>query len=119
MSRIMLIAGVLAVGLAPASPGDADELRYWGKQAGATTGWVEMESGQYHEVRQGTEISGLGTVKEISDSYLVVERARTEEEKNQSREAGALVYDIVEIVIPREGLRRIPTVSPLGPRQSR
>ena len=105
MTRIALLAGILAAALV-VSPGHAQPpLRYWGTQAGTATGLVELRHGEYYEVEPGMEIPGWGRVKDVSDSHLVVEQVRTEAEKRQLRARDAMAYDVLEIHVPRHDLR--------------
>ena len=106
MKSIMRIAGVLAAALIFASPGDAQPpLRYWGRQAASATGLIELGHGEYYEVGPGMEIPAWGRVKEVSESYLVVEQVRVEGEQRQMRELNAMAYDVLEIHVLRHDLR--------------
>src|SRR5258706_6422613 len=80
MRTIALIVGVLGAGPVASAPGDAQEFRYWGKQADTATGWIEIGRASY-EIRPGTEIPGWGRVREVAESHLVGERVLTESEK--------------------------------------
>ncbi len=111
MRTIALIAGVLAGALLAAPSVEAQPLRYWGKQPGAGTGWIDLGPRGYHEIEPGTEIPGWGRVKEVTNSRLVVEQMRTEAEKLSLRERGLLVYDVLEIHVLREDLRHLQPVS--------
>ncbi len=115
MRTIALIAGVVAAWLISASPGGAQQLRYWGKQPGAATGSIELGHGQYYEVGAGTEIRGWGQVKEVGDAHLVVKQRLPEAEKDRLREQGWMPYDVLEIHIPREDLRFPSRVGPRRP----
>lgn len=116
MKTAALIAGALTMGLVSASPGEAQQLRYWGKQQPeAATGWIELGHQQYYEIGAGTEIPAWGRVKEIGGDRLVVEQVRTEAEKLRLQEQGALVDDVLEIHILREDLRHPQGGSPSGP----
>ena len=112
-----LIPGVLAAGLAFASPGDTEQLRYWGKQPAVPRGWIELGHRQYYEIDAGTEIPAWGRVKEVADDRLVVEQARTEAEKLRLQEQGALVYDVLEIHVLHEDLRHPRSGGLRGPRR--
>ncbi len=105
MKAVALIAGGLAAGVAVTSPAYAQPLSYWGKSLEGN-GWIEFGHRQYYEIRAGTEIPAWGRVKEVHDDWLVVEQVRTGAEKDALRRKGLLVYDEVEIHIPREDLRR-------------
>lgn len=108
MRAITLITQVLAAGLAFASSADARELRYWGKQdAIATTGVIELGVGEYYEVGVGTEIPKWGRVTDLDGDHLVVVQVRTEAERRELRERGVLVYDVLEIHIPRQDLHHL------------
>ncbi len=117
MKTIMLIAAVLAAAFATGSPGRADQLRYWGKPPEAANGWIELGHRQYYEIGAGTDIPAWGRVKEVGDDLLVVEQVPTESEKRGLQEQGAVVYDVLEIHIPREDLRHPRWGSTHGPRR--
>ena len=106
MRRMRSIVSFMAVGLASVLPADAEQLQYWGRERDAPTGWIELGRQRYYEVEPGTEISLWGHVKEVHDDRIVVEQVRTETEKRALEEQGAIVYDVLEIHILREDLRR-------------
>src|SRR6266571_2325212 len=99
MKSIALMAGVLAAGLVSATSLEAQPLRYWGKQPDAAVAVIELGDQEYYQVQPGTEIPRWGRVKDVSESRLVVQQARTEAEKRRLRERGLLVYDVLEIHI--------------------
>jgi len=108
MRAIMMIAvAAVTPGLAPASSGATEQLRYWGKEPGATAGVIELGHEQYYTVVAGTQIPSWGRVKEVGDSSLTLERIVTETQKSDLRERGALVHDVFHIQIPREDLQQI------------
>ena len=69
-------------------------------------------SGQEYEVSVGTVIPGWGTVKQITDRHLIVQRVLSEEEKEELARQGAAVYDVLEIRIPHSDLRLVPVPVP-------
>lgn len=86
---------------------EAEDVHYLGKfidREGALI-WI---SGQEYEVSEGSVIPGWGTVKEITDRHLIVQRVLSEEEKEEMARQGAAVYDILEIHIPHRDLRLVP-----------
>ena len=115
MKAIMLISGALVAGLVSVSSGEVEQLRYWGKHPGATTGLIERGRGEYFVIEVGTEIPSWGLVKEVGDSDLVVEQVLTEAQKHRLRERGAMPYDVLQVHIPREDLRH-PQSLPHPPR---
>jgi hypothetical protein len=109
MKTLRSIVLLVALGLSSVSSGEAQQLQYWGREGGAPTGWIELGHERYYEVEPGTDISAWGRVKEVHDDRIVVEQVRTEAEKRELHEQGALVYDVLEIHILREDLRRFPS----------
>jgi len=103
MKAIAMAAATVA-GLLSALPADA-QLRYWGKEEGAATGWIELGHEKYHEVGVGTEIPSWGRIKAVSDDRVVLEIVRTESDNQAVHERGGLAYDILEIHVLREDLR--------------
>lgn len=104
MTSIMLIAA-MAAGFAVPAGGPTDHVRYWGRRAERAPGWIELGQGRYYEVQPGTEIPSWGRVKEVGEARLVIEQTRTPAEKRRLQQQGALVYDVLELWIPREDLR--------------
>ncbi|SRR6266446_4437659 len=117
MRTVALIAGVLAAGLVAASSLHAQPLRYWGKQPGAATGFIELGDREYYAVEAGTEIPAWGRVKQVDEFHLVVEQVRSESEKGQLRQRGAMVYDVLEIHILRQDLHHLQGESLRAPRR--
>ena len=105
MKSIGAVAPALAGVLIVTHAADADPLHYLGRQAASTTGFIELGHEEYYEVGPGTEIPAWGRVKEVQEFRLVVEQVRTEAEKRQTRELGAMAYDVLEIHVPRHDLR--------------
>jgi hypothetical protein len=103
--RAILMGTALAASLLLASPGDAQDLRYWGQRPETATAVIELGPRHYYEIVAGTEIPAWGRVKEVRDDRLVVEQERTETDKEALRQQGLLDYDVLEIHIPREDLR--------------
>lgn len=104
MKTRAVIVGVMAAWLLSVSALEAQELRYWGKASGARTGRIELQPGQYYEVKEGDEIPGWGRVKEIGDRSLIVEQALTEADQESLRRQGMLAYEVLEIKILRTPL---------------
>src|SRR5215470_18786402 len=98
------MAATIVAGLLSALPADAQP-RYWGKEEGAATGWIELGHEKYHEVGVGTEIPAWGRIKAVTDDRVVLEIVRTESDKQAVHERGGLAYDILEIHVLREDLR--------------
>jgi len=105
----IFVAGWLCSGAAVHAQG----LSYLGPNPGASTGWIEIAPGQVTEVRIGDEIPGWGSVIQIVETHLVVERRLSQAEQDQLRARGALVYQVLEVQIPRTDLE----AQPLSPRQ--
>ena len=108
MKTMALLVG-FAAAVVSVSLGEAEPLKYLGRQGELATGWIEFGHEKYHEVDAGTEIPSWGHVKEVRDDRIVVERVRTEAEKQAMEERGALVHDVLEIHILREDLRLLPS----------
>ena len=104
MNTIALLATLLAAALLVASPASADPLRYWGKDPGMPGGWIDLGEAGSFAVEAGTEIPGWGRVKAVTESHLVLERPLTGAEKLALREQDLLVYDVLEIHVPRRDL---------------
>jgi hypothetical protein len=107
MKTTALLGGIAAAVVSVAL-GEAEPLKYLGRQGEVPTGWIEFGHGQYYEIGAGTEIPSWGHVKEVRDDRIVVERVRTEAEKQGMEERGALVHDALEIHILREDMRFLP-----------
>jgi hypothetical protein len=117
MKSQVVIGGMFMAWAALPTPGHTDQLRYWGARPDASVGWIEVGDQRYYEVTEGTEIPTWGSVKEIREDRLIVERRLSEPEKARLRESGALVHDLFEFHIPREDLRH-PIAQPWrGPTQ--
>ena len=114
---LMVAAAVAASGLAPVPSGGTEQLRYWGKEPGATAGVIELGPEHYYTVVAGTEIPSWGRVKEVGESSLELEQVLTENQKSDLRARGALVHDVFHIRIPREDLHRTswPGAHPASP----
>jgi hypothetical protein len=106
--KIMARLGGIAAAVVFASLGEAEPLKYLGRQGEVPTGWIEFGHEQFYEIGVGTEIPSWGHVKEVRGDRIVVEQVRTEAEKRGMEERGALVYDVLEIHILREDLRLQP-----------
>jgi hypothetical protein len=105
MTSTMWPIAILIAALTLASAAEADPLRYLGKEPQATTGWIELGQGHYFEVGAGTEIPAWGRVRDVQEDRLILESGRTEEDKLRARQRGAVVYDTLEIHVPRDDLR--------------
>ncbi len=111
--KIMALLGEIAAIVVSVSVCEAEPLKYLGRQGGVPTGWIEFGHEKYYEIGAGTEIPSWGHVVEVRDDRIVVEQVRTEAEKQDLEERGALVHDALEIHILREDLRVLPlTVLP-------
>ena len=118
MGALRLVAVILLAGLGLPWPSAAQTVRYWGRQEdGTSSGWLELAPDVYREVRPGTELPGIGRVKEVLDDRLVVEREATEAEKDAQYARGGLVHDVLEIHIIREPRR--PATMPSAPMPTR
>ena len=106
--KTMALLGGIAAAVVSASVGEAEPLKYLGRQGEVPTGWIEFGHEKYYEIGTGTEIPSWGHVVEVRDDRIVVEQVRTEAEKRGMEERGALVHDVLEIHILREDLRVLP-----------
>ena len=107
MKTTALLGGIAAAVVSVAL-GEAEPLKYLGRQGEVPTGWIEFGHEKYYEIGAGTEIPSWGRVVEVRDDRIVVEQVRTEAEKRGMEERGALVHDVLEIHILREDLRLLP-----------
>lgn len=107
----VVIACTLLVALAASTPISAQEVRYLGRDPGSGTGRVDSGDGTVYEVREGDDLFGLGTVRQIEDLQLVVDRALPPEEKQWLRDEGAQVYDVLQFSIPRSDIGSAPSES--------
>ncbi len=101
--RQQILAILLAASLAWAGERPPDVI-YLGKDAGAATGWVEVEQARY-QVRPGTPIADWGHVREVTDDLLIVVRIHSELDKARARAKGAMAVDVTEAHIPRQALQ--------------
>ena len=106
--KIMALLGGIATAVVFVSLGEAEPLKYFGRQGEVPTGWIEFGHGRYYEIGAGTEIPSWGHVVEVRDDRIVVEQVRTEAEKQGMEERGVLVHDVLEVHILREDLRLLP-----------
>ena len=109
--KTMALLGGIAAAVVSVSLGEAEPLKYLGRQGEVPTGWIEFGHERYYEIGAGTEIPSWGHVKEVRDDRIVVEQVRTEAEKRGMEERGALVHDVLEIHILREDLRLLPATA--------
>jgi len=111
MKRMILLLSFLAFSVVSAPFAEAQDIHYLGKfiDRGGALIWV---SGQEYEVSVGTVIPGWGTVKQITDRHLIVQRILSEEEKEELARQGAAVYDVLEFHIPHRDLRLVPVPVP-------
>lgn len=112
MKLLAPLAGILTAGAVLVSPGEAEPLRYLGRQGEALTGWIEFGPEKYYAIAPGAEIPSWGRVKEVRDDRIVVEHVRTEAEKQAMQARGALIHDVLEIHILRDDLRLLPMTPP-------
>ena len=99
MKIMARLGAIVAAGLVSVSLGEAQPLKYLGRQGEVPTGWIEFGHEKYYEIGAGTEIPAWGHVKEVRDDRIVVEQVRTEAEKR----------GMIEIHILREDLRLLPS----------
>ena len=83
---------------------NSQEVQYLGKFSDRDAGVIRI-SGQDYEVSEGSVIQGWGTVKQITDTHLILQLVVSDEEKAELARAGAAMYDILEIHLPHEDLR--------------
>ena len=107
MKPIALSFSFIAFLLAFTSLVDAQELHYLGKSQGQETGWIQI-SGKDYEVSVGSLIPGWGTIRQITETHLVMDKALSEGDKEELRLQGAAVYDVLQILVPHEARRVVP-----------
>ncbi|HAR95668.1 MAG TPA: hypothetical protein DCR97_06870 [Deltaproteobacteria bacterium] len=106
MKRLLLgVSGLLVMAVISAFNGVAEEIRYIGKLNGQDAAVVT--AGYEIQVSVGTSIPGCGTVTQITDTHLIVERRLSDSEKEALKRQGAAAYSVIETHIPREDLRLI------------
>ena len=88
MKPIVLSISFLAFLLAITSLVYAQDLHYLGKSSGQETGWIQI-SGKDYEISEGFLIPGWGTVRQITETHLVLDKALSEEDKEGLRLQGA------------------------------
>ena len=108
MKRIALSLSFLVFMLGFLPQIDAQEVHYLGKLGGGEGGLIQI-SGKDYEVSEGTLITGWGTVRQITDTHLILDKALSEEDKEALTFQGAAVYDVLQIQIPHETIRVVPT----------
>ena len=111
MKSMTLLFSVLALLLGSPSFADAQGIQYLGKLIDREAGLIRM-SGQDYEVSEGTVIPGWGTVKEITDRLLILQRVLSEAEKEEIARQGGAIYEILEIHLPHQDLRLVPVPVP-------
>jgi hypothetical protein len=111
MKIIARLGGLVTAAVVSVSLGEAEPLKYLGRQGEVPTGWIEFGHERYYEIGAGTEIPSWGHVVEVRDDRIVVEQVRTEAEKQGMEERGALVHDVLEIHVLREDLRLLPSTA--------
>jgi len=104
MKGIMFFLSFITFLLVSVSLANGQDVQYLGKIADREAGIVRL-SGQDYEVSEGSEIPGVGTVKQITDTHLILRQALSEQEKEELVVQGAAVYDVLEIHIPLQNLR--------------
>lgn len=95
--------GAVAFWIGWTAVGEAQQLRYQGPTPGAETGQIELAPGQVRAVAVGEEIPGWGRVTELAETHLLVEQRVSEAEQERLRSQGKVVYEILELRIPRTG----------------
>lgn len=111
--RFFILAVCLAGLLVVAHSARSDDIRYMGRIVGANAGRAQV-SGKNVDLLPGTSIPGWGTVTEITDTHLLLQRELTDRDRGELRRQGAADYEILEITIPREDLRS-PILRPVSP----
>ena len=111
MKRMTMLLSFFVFLLVSAPFADTQDVHYLGKFIDREGALIRV-SGQEYEVAVGTVIPGWGTVKQITDRHLIVQRVLSEEEKEELARQGAAVYDILEIHIPHSDLRLVPVPVP-------
>lgn len=101
ISRV--VWGVIALWVGWTTVGEAQQLRYQGPTPGGRTGQIELAPGQVREVAVGGEISGWGRVTQLAETHLIVEQRVGEAEQARLRSQGKVVYDVLELRVPRTG----------------
>jgi hypothetical protein len=104
MKRSVLVLAAFVASSLTAAPASAQEVQYWGLWGTTERGLIHLQ-GQYYTIGKGDEITGLGTVQEVTAEMLVVERALTGAEQQGLTEQGRLVPDVEVRRIPNLGNR--------------
>ena len=64
MKIMARLGGIVTAGLVSVSLGEAEPLKYLGRQGEVPTGWIEFGHEKYYEIGAGTEIPSWGHVVE-------------------------------------------------------
>ena len=111
MTMLMSFLSFLSFLVVSAPLAEAQDVHYLGKFIDREGALIRV-AGQEYEVSVGTVIPACGTVTQITDRHLIVQRVLSEEEKEELARQGAAVYDILEIHIPHSDLRLVPVPVP-------
>ena len=65
--KTMALLGGIAAAVVSVSLGEAEPLKYLGREGEVPTGWIEFGHEQYYEIGAGTEIPSWGHVREVHD----------------------------------------------------
>jgi hypothetical protein len=107
MIRNALCLLILIFWLGYSSPGLTQEVHYLEKLVDREAALIQI-SGQEYEVSLGTLVPGWGTVRQITDSHLILDHPLSQEEKDELWFQGAAEYDTLQIRIPHEAIRVVP-----------
>ena len=98
-STLLFLTGFLA--LLHTDVATADGIRYLGRGPGRDSAVVVDDSNRPREIRKGEVITGIGELMEIEDDEIAVDRAVTDEEREQLRAKGLMAPDIIRVRIAR------------------
>jgi|SRR5262245_37956045 len=104
MRTCRAVWSALVIGMFTAGAVHAQALRYLGPDPATPTGWVELAPGQVLQVKVGDEIPAWGVVAQITEMYIALERRLSDAEQEQLRSQGKVVYQVLELRIPRADL---------------
>lgn len=110
MTPLMLMLAAALLSIAPTIV-LGQPLRYLGRAPETRGGTIALGDRAYDDIRPGMDIPGWGRVKEVRDDRIVIERARTDAEKEAMARRGALPHDILEVHVLRDDWREGPADS--------
>lgn len=104
MTRLVLLLAIALLSTAP-TLAIAQPLRYLGRAADVPGGVITLGGHAHDDIHPGTDVPGWGRVTDVRDDRIVIERIRTDAEKEEMARRGALPHDVLEIHVLRDELR--------------